>query len=49
MAVHQGLHCILRQKQSSEKEIQFYLDSITYDPSILFILNNVRAVGPLYG
>ena len=23
-AFHQGLHCLLRQKQSSEKEIQFY-------------------------
>ena len=24
VAFHEGLHCLLRQKQSSEKEIQFY-------------------------
>ena len=33
-AFHQDLHCLLRQKQSSEKEIQFYLEIITCDPSI---------------
>ena len=32
-AIHQGLHCLLQQKQSSEKEIQFYLKSITCDHS----------------
>ena len=31
---HQGLHCLLRQKQSSEKDMQFYLEIITHDPSI---------------
>ena len=29
---HQGLHCLLRQKRSSEKEIHFYLEVITCDP-----------------
>ena len=33
-AFHQGLHCLLRQKQSSEREIQYILEIITYDPSI---------------
>ena len=33
-AFHQGLSFLLRQKQSSEKEIQFYLEIITFDPSI---------------
>ena len=31
-AFHQGLHCLLRQKQSSEKEMQFYLEITTCDP-----------------
>ena len=35
-AFHQGLHCLLKQKQSSEKEMQFVCFSkiITCDPSI---------------
>ena len=32
VAFHQGPHCLLRQKQSSEKEIQFYFEMITCDP-----------------
>ena len=32
VAFHQGLHCLLRQKQFSEKEIQYYLEIITCDP-----------------
>ena len=36
-AFHLGLHCLLMQKQSSEKEIQFYLEIITWDPSIYMI------------
>ena len=44
-AFHQGLHCLLRQKRSSEKEIQyilgkFYLVTPQYmqwtNPSLLF-------------
>ena len=31
-AFHQGLNCLLRQKQSSEKEMQFYFEIITFDP-----------------
>ena len=31
-AFHQGLHCLLRQKRSSEKK-QFYLEIVTCDPS----------------
>ena len=33
-AFHQGLHCLLREKQSSDKEIQFNLAIIIYNPSI---------------
>ena len=33
-AFHQGLHCLHRIKLSLEKEIQFYLEIITCDPSI---------------
>ena len=36
-AFHQGLHCLLREKQSSAKEIQFYLEIIMCDPSIYTI------------
>ena len=28
-AFHQGLHCLLSQKGSSEKELQFHLEIIT--------------------
>ena len=31
-AFHQGLHCLLKQKQSSEKEMQIYFEIITCDP-----------------
>ena len=37
VAFHQGLHCLLRQNQSSETEIQKFLEIITYDPSIYTI------------
>ena len=33
-AFHLGLHCLLKPKESSDKEIQFYLKNITCDPSI---------------
>ena len=33
-AFHQGMHCLLRPNQSSEKEIQYFLEIITCDPSI---------------
>ena len=33
-AFHLGLHCLLRQKRSAEKEIQFLFGNITCDPSI---------------
>ena len=45
-AFHQGLHCLLRQKLSSEKKIHIYLEIITCDPLIYtmdhskFILSN---------
>ena len=35
-AFHQGLHCFLRQSQSSEKEIQ-HMKIITFDPIIYTI------------
>ena len=31
-AFHLDLQCLLRQKQSTEKEIHFYLEIITSDP-----------------
>ena len=34
-AFHQGLHCLPRQNPSSVKEIQFFCDIITCDPSII--------------
>ena len=36
-AFHQVLHCLLRQKQSSEKEMQFYFE-ITRDP-LMYIMD----------
>ena len=33
-AFHQGLHCLLGQKQSLEKENTIYLELITCHPSI---------------
>ena len=34
MAFHEGLHRLQRQNQSSEKEIQYFLEIISSDPSI---------------
>ena len=34
-AFHQGLHSLLRQEQSSEKEIQYFLEIITCDPQYI--------------
>ena len=34
VAFHLGLHCLLRQKHSSEKETEFHLQIITCDPSM---------------
>ena len=34
VAFHQGLHCLLRQNQSSEKEIEYFLQIITCGPSL---------------
>ena len=34
---HQGLHCLLRQERSPEKEIQYYLEIISCNPSIYTI------------
>ena len=33
-AFHQGLHCLLRQNQSSEKNKQYLLEIMTCDPSV---------------
>ena len=33
-AFHQGPHCLLRQIESKEKEIQFYLEIIICEPFI---------------
>ena len=33
-AFHQGLLCLLKQKRSSEKRLQFYLEIVTCDPQI---------------
>ena len=32
-----GLHCLLRQNRSSEKELQYFFEIITLDPSIYTI------------
>ena len=32
-AFHQGVHCLLRQNQSSEKAIHYFLKIINCDPS----------------
>ena len=32
VALHQGLHCLLRQKLLSEKKIQFLLEIVSCDP-----------------
>ena len=32
-AFHQGLHCLLRKKRYSEKQMQFYLEIIACGPS----------------
>ena len=37
VAFHQGLHCLLRQTCSSEKDVQYYLEIITYDPGPIYI------------
>ena len=53
VAFHQGLHCLLRQNQSSEKEMQYFLEIITCDTSIYtmdhpdlivsnFMVNSIR-------
>ena len=34
---HRGLHCLLRQKQSSEKGIKYYSEIISCDPSLEYI------------
>ena len=34
MLHHQGMNCMLRQNPSSEKEMQYFLEIITSDPSI---------------
>ena len=34
VASHQGLHTLLRQNRSSMKEIHYFLEIITCDPSI---------------
>ena len=46
-AFHKGLHCYLRRKRYSEKEIPFYLQNITVIPqylqwTILRLLYNTR-------
>ena len=33
-AFHQGLHCLLSQNRSLEKELQYFLEIITWDPSV---------------
>ena len=43
---HYGLHCLLRQERSSEKQIQFYLEIITCDPSIYTINLMVDCIKP---
>ena len=54
-AFHRGLHCLLRQTQSSEKEMQFYLEIITFILLIYmmdhpkFIVSNQNVQGQFGG
>ena len=51
-AFHLGLHCLLRQNRSSEKEIQYFLEIITFNRSIYRMDNLIvysfteNSVGP---
>ena len=51
-AFHLGLHCLLRQNRSSEKEIQYFLEIITFNRSIYTMDNLIvysfteNSVGP---
>ena len=36
-ALHQGMHCLLRQNRSLEKKIQYFLEDINCDSSIYTI------------
>ena len=42
-AFHLGLHCLLRLRRSSEKEMQFYLEIITCHPS-MYTMNQPRLI-----
>ena len=49
MAFHQGLHCLLRQKRSSENKLQFHLEIVTCGPRIMqwtipTLLNQFRII-----
>ena len=39
-AFHQGLHCLLRLKQSSETKIHHNLENSTYD-TLMYIMGNL--------
>ena len=41
VAFHLGLHCLLRLKQSSGTEIQYYLEILTYDPLVCIMKHPV--------
>ena len=46
----QGLYCLLRQTRSSDKEIQYLFEIITYDPSVLYTVDQPDLiVCKLYG
>ena len=45
-AFHQGPHCLLRQKQSSGKEMQFCFEIITCDPFIYNGPSQVYCIKP---
>ena len=48
VAFHQGLHCLLRNKRSLEKEIQYFFESITCEPSI-YTMDHPDRTMELYG
>ena len=43
VAFHQGLHCLTRQNQSSEKEIQYFFEIITRDPTV-YTMDNPKLI-----
>ena len=42
-AFHQGIHCLRRQKQSSEKEMQYFKKNLTCGPWI-YTMDHLKSI-----